>query len=487
MKRKFLKKIFLAGCVMLVFCSGCRFINDHFTGNGEKKLYWAMEVPAAYELLDEAVEEGADLDAFSVYNGIFLNGKYERNPMRIGMDNLLERYTMQRMLELGADPNAVDCEGYPLIFRASAWTDDEQSFELFVSHGANAAARAENGETILDYYLKNRSGASIDGIYLDGARRKMVELMLEQNVPVEEKTWDLAEQTKAYHLLDLLCQAYPKGYDTLSQMQKDFLDGKIDDANQMLKDSETLSEKDQYIAVDFGNGETIEILKEKQVDFWREHGDSASLGYAAIYSCNTETAGKILDLTEPDQKNTSYIKKAIYQMDHVGLIRYLCQSGWLSIETLSEEDAGTIAAVNALDVMTYILENGYDFSKNKSAGNQALTKAIREDNREMLKLLLENGANLNYEGEEGYPLENACITGNPENITLLLQYGADVEKAGDGAMWSAVSSMNLDAIKILAESGVPVSEQTYRLAKEDADLENNHVWEYVSRLYEQQQ
>ena len=326
MKRKFLKKIFLAGCVMLVFCSGCRFVNGHFTGNGEKKLYWAMEVPAAYELLDEAVEEGADLDAFSVYNGIFLNGKYERNPMRIGMDNLLERYTMQRMLELGADPNAVDCEGYPLIFRASAWTDDEQSFELFVSHGANAAARAENGETILDYYLKNRSGASIDGIYLDGARRKMVELMLEQNVPVEEKTWDLAEQTKAYHLLDLLCQAYPKGYDTLSQMQKDFLDGKIDDANQMLKDSETLSEKDQYIAVDFGNGETIEILKEKQVDFWREHGDSASLGYAAI-----------------------------------------------------------------------------------------------------------------------------------------------------------------DAIKILAESGVPVSEQTYRLAKEDADLENNHVWEYVSRLYEQQQ
>ena len=143
--------------------------------------------------------------------------------------------------------------------------------------------------------------------------------------------------------------------------------------------------------------------------------------------------------------------------------------------------------MNALDVMTYILENGYDFSKNKSAGNQALTKAIREDNREMLKLLLENGANLNYEGEEGYPLENACITGNPENITLLLQYGADVEKAGDGAMWSAVSSMNLDAIKILAESGVPVSEQTYRLVKEDADLENNHVWEYVSRLYEQQQ
>ena len=147
-----------------------------------------------------------------------------------------------------------------------------------------------------------------------------------------------------------------------------------------------------------------------------------------------------------------------------------------------------IAKQNTPYIVEIMLQAGADPNTYDGEGYPLLFRTAAWGAPErMSELLLENGANLNYEGEEGYPLENACITGNPENITLLLQYGADVEKAGDGAMWSAVSSMNLDAIKILAESGVPVSEQTYRLAKEDADLENNHVWEYVSRLYEQQQ
>lgn len=473
---------------MLSFCPGCRLVNDHFVSSGEKKLYWAMELPASYEMLEEAVEEGADLDAFSFFNGKFISGKYERNPMRIGMENLLERYTIQKMLELGADPNAVDCEGYPLIFRGSAWTDDEQTFSLFVAYGADAAARDEDGETILDYYLKSMNGgANIDGAHLGGERRNMVELMLDQGVLVEKRTWNLAMHNKAYHLFDLLCQAYPKGYNDLSPMQKDFLDGNIETANQMLKDTKTLSETDQYLAVDFGNSETIEILKEKQVDFWMTKGDTTpSLLYSAIYSCNAETAGKILDQTDRDQQGIDYVKEAIYRTDNAELIKYLHKSGWINIDELSLDDIGTIAEVNALDIMTYLLENGYDLSANKPAGNEALVKAIDADNREMLELLLKNGADPNYEGENGYPLGTACITGNPANVTLLLEYGADTDAGGDEAMWSAVSSMNLDAVKILSEYGVPISEKTYRLAKEDENIENNHTWEYVDRLYEKQ-
>jgi len=82
-------------------------------------------------------------------------------------------------------------------------------------------------------------------------------------------------------------------------------------------------------------------------------------------------------------------------------------------------DIDRVRSLIALDPALVTLENG---------DNSGLILAADSGNEEMVKLLLEGGANVNYANETGdTPLAAACFSGSIELVKLLLEKGANIE------------------------------------------------------------
>ena len=86
-----------------------------------------------------------------------------------------------------------------------------------------------------------------------------------------------------------------------------------------------------------------------------------------------------------------------------------------------------------------------------------LNHAINYDRNEIVKYLINRGANVNalYKGDYS-PLMSAVEGNNLEMITLLLESDANVhlvDKHGNDALWKAVFNNNLEIVKLLVEAG----------------------------------
>lgn len=85
-----------------------------------------------------------------------------------------------------------------------------------------------------------------------------------------------------------------------------------------------------------------------------------------------------------------------------------------------------------------------------------LNHAVNRSRNEIVKYLVERGANVNalYDGHYS-PLMSAVGNKNIDMVKLLLESGADVnlkDKYGNDALFKAVDTLNLDLIKLLIEA-----------------------------------
>jgi len=107
------------------------------------------------------------------------------------------------------------------------------------------------------------------------------------------------------------------------------------------------------------------------------------------------------------------------------------------------------AAVNGqLELVKYLLEQGADLHVWK---DWALRKAAENGHLEVVKYLLEQGANLHAEDDRA--LQLAAANGQLEVVKCLLEQGANLHAQNDCALRWAAWSGRLEVVKYLLEQG----------------------------------
>jgi ankyrin repeat protein len=110
----------------------------------------------------------------------------------------------------------------------------------------------------------------------------------------------------------------------------------------------------------------------------------------------------------------------------------------------------------AVPVAAYLLEKGAEASAATQGGASALHRAAASGDVEMLKLLLDRGAKVNVQRKDGRtPLGSAATWGHAGAVCYLLSKGAN-PNLGDSGLSRAVFQGNVEIVKALLEAGAEV-------------------------------
>lgn len=141
------------------------------------------------------------------------------------------------------------------------------------------------------------------------------------------------------------------------------------------------------------------------------------------------------------------------------------------------------------NIRAFLKKNPHLIDKSDHFGNTALMISIDKQKIETAKVLIELGANVNYEKKNSQsPLRIAISKNDIEMVKLLINSGADVNKAnthGWVPLMSAASRGYLAIVKLLVGSGADIYAKTKKEFTAAAlALKETHtnVYEYLSSL-----
>jgi ankyrin repeat protein len=178
-------------------------------------------------------------------------------------------------------------------------------------------------------------------------------------------------------------------------------------------------------------------------------------------------------------KFEEFAMRMAVQNGHLDVVRYLIEEKGANINACEHTGEGSLAMAsrnNHVKLVQYLLEKGAE--TRGDGGDFALINAVRNQNIEILRLLLESKDGVNIHVNEGVPIRLAASYGWCEGIKLLLEYGADVRSRGDCAILWATINKHVDAAKLLLDHGANPKE-----IHEDIPAEvKDYAWRLPKRL-----
>lgn len=157
-----------------------------------------------------------------------------------------------------------------------------------------------------------------------------------------------------------------------------------------------------------------------------------------------------------------------------------------------KENIVEVVASGNKELLLQKLQTTGDIESKDLNGWTPLLLAINKNDKEMVEILLNNGAQTDYvDNPAGVPLVLACANGNKEIVKLLLDHNASTECADMNNLFpitAAALNGHLEIVKLLVENGVDIT-----MAFEDsltaleAAKQNNHqeVVAYLEQISNQ--
>ena len=469
-------------------------------------LLGAIEGGISQEVI-EAIDNGANKDQLSKeYGDQTDHGTFERNPFRLACFNNKQN-AAYALIEKGANPNALDAEGYPILSYV-ARRGDIGLCNLLIEHGADVNKSGTNGYTPLDSIFLDIANSrpndylinQVYKLFLSKGGRvtpKTIKAMLKghedgyRNYSLDQKVLkQLIASGQKSGLSSSLEAAILGNTEKVATLLKSNQIAKDDRQNVMfytaafgkaktlkllLKDGYDIKSKDELdnnllaIASKTGNPDTMQFLIENGVEKNAQNADSYSPLRLAVANDQYEAAKLLLSngakmTAENLFGNSPDVLWNAAWNGNTNMIQLLFQYGYPKTNTAVSLAMQSAAESNQSEPLKYLVNLGYN--TNLEALDQIpLEVACEYGSMDAVQTLVELGADPNGGNLKGQPLSTACIAGEKDAAQYLIKKGADVnliQKHSDGsysssALTEAIVSGSLEIIKLLVEHGANVN------------------------------
>lgn len=403
--------------------------------DGRLAIHWAASLDSSREKIEILVEATGDVDARS--------REWQFTPLHFSAFSGDNTDTIDIWLDLGADIQAKDLDGYSPLHRAVGTNDNVEMIKHLLEVGADPNAAGDNGYTPL-----HRSCIMKNPI-------TTIDMLVDAGANLDART--VADESVLYN--SLYCGDKPEIFVHLLEAGAD--------ANSMAKYDETIL---HHAAKQVEMPTIVQALLDNGADpnVMDNRGNKAV--YHALRATNYDVLKILIDVTDnpfaPDKDGLSLIESAWY-LDSPPEIK----------DMLLEKEArsgGAEAIYRELrfgnpdiEKVRYFLDLGADpnipFASHTSEGNTALINALRyRADEELIKLLLESGADVNAASTRGHtPLhEIAAHAVNIEYLDTMISAGADVNAQDDNLLTplhTAAYAGEIESIDILVRNGADIN------------------------------
>jgi ankyrin repeat protein len=422
-----------------------------------------------------------------------LGAQVDTNPTAGGWTPLLSAsfsgyiQTVRTLLEHEANPNLCDSdERYVPLWLAALLGDSVECVRALLEHGADPnhellqpplatdICRASHISTekkivLLDCLVDNTPGLDLDRADPQGRTCLMWAARLDDTALVE---WLLAHNVDVCATSEELHTALYYAVANGNQQTIRALLTKGSPVNNVTTDGETL------LQLSVGKGvEQMSLLLDAKADIELENGDNQTALNKAVEAEKPDVVKLLIErkanIHHRDSYGWSPIHDASYYRPNVEVVRLLADAGANLTETVNGGQTPLhLAARDARpDIVAVLLEHrgALDIEQRTEDGETPLVKAVHGNNLECVRRLLQAGANINAQCQQGWtPLMEAIYHSRSDEMTglLLSQPGVDIHlfspKHG-AALHLACTVLNLTMVTELLDRRADVNQQVLGL------------------------
>ncbi|OAR02364.1 hypothetical protein LLEC1_02449 [Akanthomyces lecanii] len=338
-----------------------------------------------------------------------------QSPLAIAVSSGNLRFT-HALLMYGANPNQMTASNNTLVIASISATSSKMLTDLLLNYGAAPNEKSREGKTALFEAITNGRADIVDSLIQHGA---------DPNLPgPKHMLWPAVHNPECLRILLAKAADHKK---TSGIME---------------------------LATSINSIEAIRILLEAGVD-----PNAKKDGvYTPLCTAIRDNRADILELllrngADPNIPASEYPAFKCITHHREQFLPALVAAG-AKLDT-PKGIAETAVATKNPKVLDWLLKSGVDPNDRCPAGRTPLTTAIRENNIEMVNMLLTHGANPNVRGQD-WPV---CMAVRYPPILERILAALQEPRAFKGVMERAVEANQLASVKLLRAAGVSVEDR----------------------------